>query len=164
MVLFLPSAFGAELFGVALQSATLEQLRDAAKQSGAVLIRKGDENEWFDVYDSRDLLPGSSKMYLGYVKESRQLAFVEYEFIGLQQPGMLRKLRLKYGNGNTEKGEFVSDVGYRWQHEGIEILLGADWQNYRTRLSYINPRVLQDLNKERAQAMVAELATEQTRY
>lgn len=164
MAIFLPSAFGAELFGVALQSATLEQLRDAAKQSGAILIREGDENEWFDVYDSRDLLPGSSKMYLGYVKESKQLAFVEYEFIGLQQPRMLRKLLLKYGNGNTEKGEFVSDVVYRWQHEGIEISLGTDWQNYRTRLSYINPQVLQDLNKERAQAMVTELATEQSRY
>ena len=164
MAIFIPPAFGAELFGVALQSATLEQLRDAAKQSGAVLIRKGDESEWFDVYDSQDLLPGSSKIYLGYVKETRQLAFVEYEFFGLKQPGMLNKLRLKYGNGITEKGKFVSDVGYRWQDEGIEILLGVDWQNYRTRLSYINPQVLQDLNKERAQALVTDLASEQSRY
>ena len=164
MALFVPCAFGAELFGVALQSATLEQLRDAAKGSGAILIREGDENEWFEVYDSQALLPGSSKMYLGYVKESRQLAFVEYEFIGLQQPGILRKLRLKYGSGTTEKGKFISDLGHRWQHEGIEISLGADWQNYRTRLSYVNPQVLRNLHKERANAMVEKLATEQSLY
>lgn len=164
MAIFVPCALGAELFGVALQSATLEQLRDAAKGSGAKLIRKGDENEWFEVYDSRELLPGSSKLYLGYVKESRQLAFVEYEFIGLQQPEILRSLRLKYGSGITEKGKYISDSSHRWQHEGTEISLGADWQNYRTRLSYVNPQVLQDLHKERASAMVEKMATKRSLY
>ena len=164
MAIYLPSAFGAELFGVALQSATLEQLRNAAKGSGAVLIPGGDKNEWFEVYDSRELLPGSSKMYLGYVKASRQLAFVEYEFIGLRQPVMLRNLRLKYGNGKIDKGKYVTDSKYQWQDQGIEISLAADWPNYRTRLSYVNPLVLQDLHRERAQSMVEKLATDQSLY
>jgi hypothetical protein len=156
--------YGAELLGVQLQSATLDQLRDAVKKSGALLIREGGENQWFDVYDSQNLLPGSTRMYLGYAKQSRQLAFVEYEFIGLQQPVMLSKLQIKYGNPKTQKGQYISDVRYRWRQDGIEIELAADWEKYRTRLSYINPLVLQDLKKEQAQAVVASSTDQQSRY
>jgi len=159
-----PPAFAAELFGIALQSATLDQLRDAAKQAGAVLIREGGERQWFDVYDSQKLLPGSSRIYLGYVKQSRQLAFVEYEFNGLQQPEMLKRLALKYGQAKIEQGKYISDSRYRWSLNGIEIEMVSDWQNYRTRLSYINPPVLQALNKERVQASATELSEEQQRY
>ena len=68
----------------------------------------------------------------------------EYEFVGLRQSQILKKLGRKYGPAEIIKGKFISDKSYRWLDNGIEILLRSDWQNYRTRLSYIDQTAMLD--------------------
>ena len=139
-----------ELFGVDLESTTRDELRDAVKQSGVVLIREGGDDEWFDVYDSSSVLAGSSRLYLGFVKQSQQFAFAEYEFNGVNPAPVLRSLSGKYGAAKVSQGRYLSDKTYHWQFDGIEIRLSSDWQNYKTRLSYVNPANLASLQAEQA--------------
>ncbi|MCP4494171.1 MAG: hypothetical protein GY820_43735 [Gammaproteobacteria bacterium] len=112
------------------------------------MIRKGGETKWFDVYDSRKVLPGSSRLYLGYVKQDRRFAFAEYEFIGLKSSQILDKLSQKYGKPAIVPGKYLSDKRYRWQKTGINIELSDNWRLYRCRLSYVNSLALVDLKQE----------------
>lgn len=142
LLVTLQCALAAELFGVQLATATLDQLRSAAKQAGARLIQESADGRPYDIYDSKALLAGSSHLYLGHVGEDRRFAFVEYEFIGLQQPDMLQKLTAKYGKPVTGKVKYLSDRSYHWVNDGIRISLQDDWQNYRTRLIYADPEAV----------------------
>lgn len=142
------SATAVELFGVQLNAANHDELSSAAKQAGVKLIREGGESIWFDVFDSQEALAESSRFYLGYVKQDRRFAFAEYEFSGLRRPLMLAKLSQKYGQPEMIKGQFISDQTYRWFDNGTEILLRSDWENYRTRLSYVDPVAMQALREE----------------
>ena len=139
-----------ELFGVSIESTSRDELREAARNAGLVLIREGGEDNWFDIYDSRTVLEGSYHFYLGFVKEDQSFAFAEYEFAGFTTKSLLQKLSNKYGDPETEGGRFISDRVYRWQRDGISIELSSDWQNYKTRLIYINPPGMSALLAERA--------------
>lgn len=144
------SAAALELFGVALESTTRDEMRDAAGKAGLVLLREGGDDNWFDVYDSSAVLDGSIRFYLGFVKQDQRFAFAEYEFRGLNSKQLERKLTLKYGKAEVQGGRYISDHSYRWQRDGIEIELNSDWQNYRTRLMYVIPQNMADLHAERA--------------
>ena len=139
-----------ELFGVTLESATRDELRAAVNRAGLVLVSEGGEDKWYDLYDSSEVLEGSSRFYLGFVKQDQRFAFAEYEFTGLEREQMLRDLTLKYGAAEVQGGRFISDRSYRWRREGIEIELTSDWQNYRTRLIYVMPANMADLLAERS--------------
>ncbi len=154
----------AELFGVPLKSASHDDLSTAAKQAGVSLIREGGETNWFDVFDSQSVLSGSSRLYLGYVKQDRRFAFAEYEFIGLKQSKMLAKLKRKYGKPQVLAGKYISDKRYRWQQGGIEISLTTDWSRYRTRLSYIEPQAMTSLKQEQQAADLAGQKSEQAAF
>lgn len=139
-----------ELFGVALESASRDEIRAATTAAGLVLEREGGEDNWYDVYDSSTALAGSSRFYLGFVKKDQRFAFAEYEFRGLRQKQLLHNLKLKYGKAKVRRGRFVSDRSYHWQSDGIRIELSTDWQNYRTRLTYLNPQNMSALLAERS--------------
>lgn len=139
-----------ELFGVTLESATRDELRAAVTQAGLVLTSEGGEDRWYDLYDSSAALEGSSRFYLGFVKQDQRFAFAEYEFPGLQRKQLLRDLMLKYGAPEIQGGRFLSDRSYRWLRDGIEIELTGDWQNYKTRLIYLMPANMADLIAERS--------------
>lgn len=145
-----PQASALELFGVELETTARDELRDAAKNAGLVLIREGGDDNWFDLYDSSAVLEGSVRFYLGFVKQDQRFAFAEYEFVGLQQKRLLENLTRKYGPAEVEGGRFVSDRRYRWRRDGIEIELNSDWHNYRTRLIYTEPRNMAALLAERS--------------
>jgi len=151
----LPAA-GLELFGVALETASSDELRAAAKEAGVVPIREAGEDDWFDIYDSSAVLPGTTRLYLGFVKQNQRFAFAEYEFTGLNPTQMLHNLSAKYGEAEVSRGRFMSDRSYRWQADGIEISLSSDWQNYRSRLSYIEPANLATLRAERSSPVQEE--------
>lgn len=139
-----------ELFGVELESTSRDEMRNAVKQAGVVLIREGGDDEWFDVYDSSSVLDGSTRLYLGFVRQNQQFAFAEYEFNGINPSPVLRNLTGKYGAASVRKGRFLSDKTYRWQLDGVEIRLLSDWQNYKVRLSYVIPANLASLQAEQA--------------
>lgn len=141
-----------ELFGVELETTDRDALRAAVKETGVELIREGGDEAWFDVYDSAAVLPGSRRLYLGFVKADARFAFAEYEFAGLDAEPMLAALSAKYGEPETRGGRYLTDRSYRWQRDGVVIELGADWHNYRLLLSYFLPQNLAALQRERAAA------------
>ncbi len=156
-----PTVAALELFGVALESVGRVELREAARKAGMVLIREGGNDNWFDVYDSKSAFVGSVRFYLGFVKHNQGFAFAEYEFNGLMPGRILRDLMAKYGAAQIRQGRFVSDQGYLWKRDGVEIRLDSDWQAYKTRLSYINPPNMADLLAERSASIkTREPATE----
>ena len=111
-----------ELFGVELETTSRDELRDAVKQAGVILIREGGDEEWFDVYDSSPVLDGSSRLYLGFVRQNQQFAFAEYEFSGIDSRPILHNLTGKYGAANVRTGKYISDKTYHWQLGGIQIV------------------------------------------
>jgi hypothetical protein len=148
-----------ELFGVNLTSTNSSELRNAVKEAGVLLIREGGESNWFDVYDSSKALAGSTRLYLGFVKQDQSFAFAEYEFNSLNPGQLLSRLTAKYGTAEIREGRFISDRKYRWQRDGIEIELSSDWQSHKTRLSYVNPPRMSALLAERA-SYQSRLATD----
>jgi len=154
-----------ELFGVNLESTSRDELSDAVTAAGVKLIRAGGEAEGFDVYDSSAVLAGSNRFYLGFAGQDQRFAFAEYEFHGLNPRSMLERLTTRYGAAEIRAGRFVSDRVYRWQQDGIDITLTGDWHNFKTRLSYVHPENLADLQAEQsANPDPAEAVTENTSF
>jgi len=143
--LFLPRTYAAKLFGVDLLTETKTTLRQAAKQGGARLKKEAGELEFYDEYFSADILKGSNKLFLGFSKKTEKFAFAEYEFKGLNNDKMLQKLISKYGQPVKIKKIYISDVVYRWNVGGVEISFYQDWHNYKTRVTYIVPKLLAEL-------------------
>lgn len=159
-----PCLNAAELFGVQLSSATLDQLRTVVKQAGATLISESNDEQPYDVYESGAVLAGSSRLYLGHVGGDRRFAFVEYEFIGLKRPDMLRKLSGKYGSPEVRPGKFISDNSYYWDNNGIGISLYSDWRNYHTRLIYADPVALGRLKQAQRQPALNDAESVASNY
>ena len=141
----------AELFGVDLASTERDELRSAVKNAGLKLISEAGDDAFFDSYESDLVLSKSTRLYLGFVKQDRKFAFAEYEFIGLKQPVLVKKLNQKYGKAMLKSGKFLTDQAYKWQSGGVEIELYTDWSNYRTRLLYSIPEQLVRLNQEKTE-------------
>ena len=152
-------ALALELFGVALETTSRDELRAAVKQTGIETIQEAGEEQWYDVYDSSAVLDGSSRLYLGFVKADQGFAFAEYEFPGIDASHLLQRLKLKYGDADADAGRYMSDRSYRWQRDGIEIKLISDWKNYRTRLSYIDSSNLATLQAEQSAAIAENKET-----
>ncbi len=142
---------GFELFGVNLSTATRDEFRQAVKRSGAKLLSEAGKDTFYDVYQGSSLLQNAGKLYLGFTKTSQQLAFVEYEFNGLQQPALLKKLIQKYGQPAKKPATFLSDFTFQWQKDGVVMSFYQDWAAYKTRLSYIRPGALEQLKQEKIQ-------------
>ncbi|MFV2033292.1 MAG: hypothetical protein ACC663_12420 [Gammaproteobacteria bacterium] len=162
------SAIALELYGVDLGKSQQGELRSATENAGLKLIQQGGEDQWFDSYDSSDVLPLSRRLYLGFVKQDKRFAFAEYEFAGFDYRQILRNLKQKYGPPKLINGKYISDRKYRWIKDGIEISLQIDWRNYRTRLSYIEPAAFAALRKERPVSTVGvsetDIATDYSIY
>jgi len=151
LISFFSHANAAELFGVNLANASRDELRIAVKNSGVKLVQEAGIDAFYDIYKGGAVLHKAKHLYLGFVKKDKKFAFAEYEFIGLQQPGMLRKLNKKYGPAQRSKGKFMSDQSYSWLSNGIKITFYQDWPAHKMRLTYVNPEALKQLKRERQQ-------------
>lgn len=149
LLVFVLPAKAVDLFGVKLQDASRDQLRNAVINSGISLISEAGDDVFYDVYNSNQVLHNSSRLYLGFVKKDGKFAFAEYEFNGLQQQEMLQKLNAKYGKARKSNGKYLTDAAWSWQINSITITLQTDWQAYKTRLNYQNPAALKQLKQER---------------
>lgn len=148
LILIAPQLQAASLFGLDLRQATREQMRVAVKNTGAQLITQSVGDGLYDIYASAKLIPDSHRLYLGFVKKDDHVAFVEYEFIGLNQPQLLQRLSSKYGKPSLTPAQFHSDKSYQWLSEGVQIVLYQDWSAYRTRLLYFIPENLALIRQE----------------
>lgn len=146
--------YAVDLFGVNLAQATRDQLRNAVKNAGVKLVRQAGDDTFYDVYESAEILHGSNRLYLGFVKGDNRFAFAEYEFPGLQQPEMQRRLVAKYGQPTVNSGKFMTDKVYLWQIDSVRIRLHADWSMHKTRLVYFIPAALEQLHGEQKNFMI----------
>lgn len=158
LIIFSSPVFAVSLFGIDLQQATRDTMRNAVKQHGAVLVKEAGKDGFFDEYDSQNLLPGSSRLYLGYEKKDNQIAFVEYTFDGLDQSGLLAMLTGKYGKPQKIRARFQSDAQYKWQSNGVQIWLYQDWSRYKVRLMYALPAKLSALRHDYQQFKISQAA------
>lgn len=143
-----PAVHAFQLWGVDVTNSGRDQVRQAVKNVGVILISEAGQDQFFDSYDSSSVLEGSSRLYLGFVKENRHFAFAEYEFPGVQQAAMLQRLVEKYGPFQRKPGKFLSDSVLNWELSGVRITLQMDWENYRTQLIYAVPQALDQLRAE----------------
>lgn len=149
LLLLSPPSRAVQLFGIDLSTAQRDALRQAVKQAGAELITEAGGDGFFDTYRSEKLLTDSRRLYLGFVKADGAFAFAEYEFPGLEQPRMLRKLTRRYGPPQETKGRFLSDRLYRWNQGPVLIELRQDWPAHAVRLSYRVEERVRRLRAER---------------
>ena len=147
-LLFVSGVSGLSLFSIDLNNATRQDLRTAVKNSGIELVSEAGDDTFFDHYEADALIPGAQNLYLGFVKETGQWAFIEYDFPGLRQDHVLQLLRVKYGEPGRSGADFISDTAYRWDVDGVEIILYHDWSASRSRLIYRNPANLVQLQRE----------------
>lgn len=156
LLLLLPiNGAAVELFGLDINSTNREELRAAVQENGAELISEGNDQQWFDAYDSSALFPGSRRLFLGFVRSSGAFSFLEYEFPGVSADRLLSRLESKYGAADeTRTGDFISDKRFIWNRNGLVIELYSDWPNYRVLLSYRNDGNLQLLQSERREALI----------
>ncbi len=158
LIIFSSPVFAVSLFGVDLQQATRDTMRNAVKQNGAILVKEAGKDGFFDEYDSQKLLPGSSRLYLGYEKKDNQIAFAEYTFDGLDQSGLLKMLTAKYGKPQKTRAKYHSDAQYKWQADGVQIWLYQDWSRYKVRLMYGLPAKLSALRHDYQQFKISQAA------
>lgn len=145
----------AELYGLSLTSATRDEFRIAVKNAGVKLVQEAGVDAFYDIYEGSSVLHGASNLYIGFVKKNNKFAFAEYEFEGLTQPVLLKKLNIKYGKAKLEKGKFITDFSYSWNSNGIKISLYQDWVAYKMRLIYQNSDELAQLKAEQQQFITA---------
>lgn len=163
LLFFLAPAKAVDLFGMQLQDASRNQLRNALIKSGVRLISEAGDAVFYDTYNSEQVLLNSTHLYLGFVKQDGKFAFAEYEFNGLQQQAMLQKLIAKYGKAQKSNGKYLTDATWTWQINSIIITLKTDWQAYKTRLTYYNPVMLKRLKQEQ-QAYLAGVDRQQSNF
>ena len=162
LAFFISPVFALSLFGQDLQQISRDDMRSAIKKNGAILIKEAGSDGFFDEYKSQNLLPGSSRLYVGYEKQDNKLAFVEYAFDGLSHPHLMPMLAEKYGKPQKIRARYQSDVQYKWQVEGVQILLYQDWSSYKVRLVYSLPQNLSMLRHEYRLSMLKEMGSRRT--
>lgn len=155
--LYLPHTLAFDLFGVNVMETGRDQIRDAIRTSGAVVIREAGEGNWFDIYDMSRVFKQSKKMFVAYDKNSGQFAFAEYQLPYDYVDTMLSRLTLKYGKPELKNGMFHSDTQYHWTIDGVAIALYRNWQANFGTLMYSAPDVLVKLQQDYTQSRRDEL-------
>ncbi|MDH5425917.1 MAG: hypothetical protein OEY29_13060 [Gammaproteobacteria bacterium] len=136
LLLVAHSAAAFELFGVVINTAQRQQIRDAIRNSGAEVIREAGEENLYDVYDMSAEFRQSKRLYVAYEKTAGGFAFAEYQLPYAYLNTMLKRLRLKYGQPKINYGTYESDTKYLWNVDGVDILLTQEWDKNISRLVY----------------------------
>lgn len=130
------------LFGEALNCTDKDELRTASKNAGAKAIRE-DSQYRYDTYDSSELLEGTSKLSIGYIKDKFAEAYYKYDaFVDTHKVVEVRDLVVsKYGKPASSKGNpSLGPVTYTWKlKDGIKIVVKRAWPDTTVYLNYIHP-------------------------
>jgi hypothetical protein len=151
IVLMSVDVFAVKLYGIELENATPKQLRSAVKKAGGKVVSEGGKDRWYDIYSSDKLLYGSQKVYLGFTKQDKRFAFLEYEFGNAVKDKMLAKLNTRYGQAKITRGFFLSDTVYKWSVGKITIKWYYDFPSSVYRLIYEEPQIFAKLQAEKKQ-------------
>lgn len=150
-----------ELFGVPLKSATRDQLRQAFKQNGMLVIRE-DKNNWVDAYDARKVLEGSSEFIAGYVDATDRFAFAAYIFFAFKDTQLVGKVidmvSLTYGAPTSQSGSYnMGPVSAEWDMgQGMGVMVCRGWPDTTTALIYRDAAAYRQMRAEMASEQGAQ--------
>ena len=152
-----------ELFGVKLNGATRDQLRQAFKQHNLVPTRE-DNRYWFDTYAVNGVLDGASQFEAGYVSATNRFAIAEYTFSGsgFMDTQMVKKViemvREKYGQPSSLNGDYnLGPVTAQWNMgQDMLITVTRGWPDTTTYLDYEDTANYRQLKAEMAAEKKAE--------
>jgi len=142
-----------ELFGVPLKNATRTQLRQVFRDNGLQPVRE-DNSYWYDIYNSRKILEGTSELEVGYVAKTTKFAVAQYTFPSFMDTHLVEKVinmvAVKYGRPSSQTGNYnLGSVRAIWkmgQGMGIEVKRG--WPNTTTYLSLIDYNAYRQMRAE----------------
>lgn len=128
------------LYGLTLSQTTRVEMRDKLVNSGALKIREED-NYWFDIYESSQLLKGTDRVFTGYSLKTNQLASIEYRFPAHNDPSkvldVIELIKDKYGAPIKATGEIsYGKIHYQWQVKDTLINVIRYWPDTSVYLSY----------------------------
>lgn len=130
------------LFGEALNCIDKEALRNASKQAGAKVTRE-DNGYWYDLYDSSELLEGTSELSIAYMNGKFAEAYYKYDsFVDRHKVLEVRDLVVsKYGKPASSEGNpSLGPVTYTWKlKDGIKVVVERAWPDTTVYLKYIHP-------------------------
>ena len=132
-----------EIFGTTLKGAKRDQLREVFKQGGMAATRE-DSSYWVDIYNSSNVLDGTTQFEVGYAMQTNEFAYAKYTFPGAMNTGLVKDVidmvTSKYGQPSQQSGQYrLGTVTATWnvgQNMKIEVFRG--WPNTTTFLSFID--------------------------
>jgi hypothetical protein len=156
------------LFGMNPIGATRSEIRQNMKRSGVMAIRE-DDNFWYDKYDTKSIVEGTSEMSIGYTSAGTFAEF-KYTFPSHANPKTFKevyeKVSSKYGKSpwylpykessyDRCAGDFqLGESRCQWFVNGLVIDLKRDWPDTTVNLSY------QSLDYEKMNSEIAEAENE----
>ncbi|MDD4911578.1 MAG: tetratricopeptide repeat protein [Sideroxydans sp.] len=130
------------LFNEAVMCTNKDTLRAAIQEGGAVVERE-DDGYWYDIYDSSEILEGTSKLSVSYIKDKFARAFYEYDAdMDTAKVVEVRDMvASKYGKPATSSGNpAVGEVRYTWKlKDGIQLEVNRGWPDTTVYLTYTHP-------------------------
>lgn len=130
------------LFNEAVMCTDKNALRAAIQDGGAVVERE-DDDYWYDIYDSSQVLEGTSKLSVSYIKDKFARAFYEYDSdMDTEKVVEVRDMVVsKYGKPATSSGNpAVGEVRYTWKlKDGIQLEVKRGWPDTTVYMTYTHP-------------------------
>lgn len=132
-----------KVFDVLVKCARRAQLREAIKQTDGVPTREQD-NYWCDLYNSSELLTGSSTLSVCYARDV-EFALAMYKFPVFMDAGKVvevrRMVQSKYGAATRSSGRAdLGPVVYMWrQPDGMVIVVSRGWPDTTVYLEFREP-------------------------
>lgn len=150
-----------ELFGIPLKSATRDNLRQAFKRHGLLVIRE-DDKHWIDAYDARGVLTGASVFIAGYVDATNRFAFAAYTFTDHKDTQLVSRVvelvSMKYGRPSAQSGDYeLGPVSAEWDMgQGMGIMVCRGWPDSTTALIYRDATAYKEMRAEMESEGIAQ--------
>lgn len=133
-----------QLFGISLVKATRKEIWNALYNT-KVIIKRQDASYWGDIYETNQVLEGSSELSIIYTSDNK-FAVANYTFpsrLDLQQIDKIKNMVVtKYGQPIQSQGSaLVGEVSYLWKlQDGIELKVYRGWPDTTTYMKYTYPK------------------------
>jgi len=142
-----------ELFGVKLLCGSRQEFRRALARAN-VTPRQVDDRNWYDEYESTQVLDGSGTLDVWFTSDGAWMGRAVYDFpsnVDVEQVfRVMLMVGLKYGHPRTRSGNLaVGPVRFEWTlPDGVRVVVRREWPDTTTYLEYQNPRRLPQMERE----------------
>lgn len=145
---------GVYLFGVPLLDTDRDDLRKAIKAAGLSPTRE-DNKQWYDLYDSSAVVPGSKQLTAGYSKDTGRLAELRYMFPPQEDNPLFAQsvadaVSAKYGKPSRITGLLASgSIDYVWHlSKAVRLFVTRTWPDGAVHIIFLFPTSKSSLEAE----------------